>query len=224
MSEEQRGYTMVELLIAMAIFSFMSVILSVGIVRLFEIYQAGASIRVSQQAGRTIAQQISRDAQGADVVVVGNDPTGTGRYTTICLLTNQVVNNTPTLSGPMYYVYNASGHYAFNANQIGLWEKKVSLTSGATQAQLEGQCAAPADTNGAQQISTNDTSVLVLSGKDFTENLLAAKLSIASNYDLADIIAADPVTGGQCAGGSTTRYCAITNLDITAGPTGGGGP
>jgi prepilin-type N-terminal cleavage/methylation domain-containing protein len=224
MIRQQRGFTIVELLIAMAIFSFMSVILSAGIIRLFQIYEAGASIRVSQQAGRTIAEQITRDAQSADTVVVGNDPSGTGRYTTICLLTNQIVNNTPTLSGPMYYVYDSTGGSYALTDQIGLWEKKVSLTSGDTQAQLEGQCTAPTNTTGAQQVSTNDTSVIVLTGKDFTENLLAAKLSIASNYDLNNIISpVVPAAGAQCSGGSGSRYCAITNLDITAGPTGGGG-
>jgi prepilin-type N-terminal cleavage/methylation domain-containing protein len=229
MRRQQQGFTIVELLIAMAIFSIMSVILSSGIIRLFALYQSGASIRLSQQAARTIAEQVTRDAQGADVIVAGPDPSFTGRYNTLCFLTTQTTTTTTeTLSGPEYFVVDDSGGNYALTDQNDLWQMKVrekattaSQTPAQIQAQLESQCTPPGQTQQAQRVSPSDTSVITFGGSDVSGSLLSGVLSVASNNALADIVSANLTSGATCTP-STTSICAVTNLNLTAGPLGGG--
>jgi prepilin-type N-terminal cleavage/methylation domain-containing protein len=239
--KRQRGFTIVELLVAMAIFSFMSVILSAGITRLFQIYQAGTSIRASQQSAATISAKITRDVQAAQVVAVSNSYPMAGAYSSnfsaVCIL-NPVSTTTAnqTLDGSIYFVYSSSGSYSPN-DQIGVYEETglqiknvpVSAVTGLpTQGQLNNACtnAIPASTAGSTLLSTSDTSAIIFNAGFVTNNgvtLVQVLLSMAANADLANI---DPTrttstTGGYCIDGTQARYCSVTNLNIASEIRGG---
>lgn len=63
---------MVELIMAMAFFSFMMVILSIGVIQVMRIYQNNLSTRRTQQAARTIVEDVAREVRGAARIPVAN--------------------------------------------------------------------------------------------------------------------------------------------------------
>lgn len=65
----QTGFTLIELIIAMAIFSFMLLILMVGVLQIFKMYQADLSSKRSQEAARTAMDEISRDVRDSNGVM-----------------------------------------------------------------------------------------------------------------------------------------------------------
>lgn len=66
----QRGFTFIELTIAMALFSMVLISLTAGIIQLYKIYQAGLGVRNTQQVARVISDDITRvgrEAAGFEV-------------------------------------------------------------------------------------------------------------------------------------------------------------
>lgn len=57
------GFTLVELIVAMAFFSFMLAIISLGVVQVMRIYQSGVASRRTQSAARAAMEEISRDVR-----------------------------------------------------------------------------------------------------------------------------------------------------------------
>lgn len=65
------GFTLVELIVAMAFFSFMLTIISFGVVQVMRIYQSGVASRRTQQHARVALEEISRDVRSASNVPAG---------------------------------------------------------------------------------------------------------------------------------------------------------
>jgi prepilin-type N-terminal cleavage/methylation domain-containing protein len=61
----QSGFTFVELIVAMALGSMALLVLTVGIIRLFHMYQSGVAIRSTQQSARAAADIMSQDIRDA---------------------------------------------------------------------------------------------------------------------------------------------------------------
>jgi prepilin-type N-terminal cleavage/methylation domain-containing protein len=77
---KQSGYTLIELIIAMAIFSMMLVIISVGVLQLMRIYQSGISSRNTQQNARLAMEQMVRAGRSAYKAAI----TGATNNSTVC--------------------------------------------------------------------------------------------------------------------------------------------
>lgn len=68
------GFTLVELLVAMAFFSFMLLIISVGVIQVARIYQSGVAARRTQSAARAVVEDVTREVRDARrLAVVTND-------------------------------------------------------------------------------------------------------------------------------------------------------
>src|SRR5579859_2625197 len=67
-SSKCSGFTLVELIVAMAFFSFMMAIISIGFIQITHIYQAGVSSRRTQEAGRSIMEDIAREVRSASAI------------------------------------------------------------------------------------------------------------------------------------------------------------
>jgi prepilin-type N-terminal cleavage/methylation domain-containing protein len=79
--KRQDGFTLVELMMAMAIFSFMLMIITSGIIRVMHSYEAGAVSRATQQNVRLAVDDFSKAVRAsAKAVVPGGDPSR------VCLL------------------------------------------------------------------------------------------------------------------------------------------
>lgn len=57
------GFTLVELILAMALFSLVMVIVSVGIIQVMRIYQSNLATRRTQQAARLVVEDVTREVR-----------------------------------------------------------------------------------------------------------------------------------------------------------------
>lgn len=71
--KRQKGFTLVELIMALAFFSFMMAILSIGVVQIMRIYQAGVSQRRTQQAARVAMEDITREVRATTRIMVATN-------------------------------------------------------------------------------------------------------------------------------------------------------
>lgn len=93
---QQDGFTIVELVIAMTVFSAILLLVTAGLIDVMKIYRNGVARRSTQQAARVAMEDIVRTAREAYEVVTPATPAGSGSDT-ICL----------TLKGSKvgYYIY-----------------------------------------------------------------------------------------------------------------------
>jgi len=68
----QRGFTLVELTLAMAIFSFMLALISVGVLQIGRIYQSGVYSRRTQETARNIMEDIAREVRSSTNIEVAS--------------------------------------------------------------------------------------------------------------------------------------------------------
>src|SRR5437868_10299723 len=73
MKLNQLGFTLTELIIAMAIFSTMLVIVTTGFITSVRLYVAGTSARTTQDNARSIMDVITRDIRASNGVLVTAD-------------------------------------------------------------------------------------------------------------------------------------------------------
>lgn len=231
---DQKGYTLVELILAMAIFSFVAVIMSVGLIRLYKIYQSGVQIRNTQQAARFIAEKVSRDVRDRQLVVVGPAAVSAGdapNHTTVCMLNTEAKNdNSQTYGGVKYYVAATDGNYknwpaASNDGKLQLFRSAVSITAGLSAGELAAACRDALPQN-PQMVSAEDVSIVAFNGQQAGDpaagsSMLSLKLSVAAKEGQTEISGVDAAGGGSCIDGK--EYCSITNLLLAAGPEGGSG-
>ncbi|HSH31748.1 MAG TPA: prepilin-type N-terminal cleavage/methylation domain-containing protein [Candidatus Saccharimonadales bacterium] len=64
-SSQQGGFTMIELLLAMALFSFVLLLVAAGFLQVVKLYQSGLASRNTQQNARFGMEQMIRQARGA---------------------------------------------------------------------------------------------------------------------------------------------------------------
>lgn len=86
MSKHSGGFTMIELLIAMTVFSFMLMIASVAFINIVRIHQAGIASRAVAQNARLILDEIFASARQSTEAIV--PPTGLSR---VCFQTSSGV-------------------------------------------------------------------------------------------------------------------------------------
>jgi prepilin-type N-terminal cleavage/methylation domain-containing protein len=212
------GFTLVELVIAMALASMTMLVMSAGVIRLYNIYEAGNEIRNTQQAARSITEQITRQARDASFVVgITNSNVLNSR---ICIFGPVETNpaSGTQLSGTVYWVENGS----------------ISGTTKLRSAHLvQGYAAntAPTNCNGTQsnqQDLTNPGQVTIRAfggsvsptypgALPAMPDLLSFQLTIASSADLDDVQA-----DNTCKGGQGSQYCSVTAINTSVLTRGGG--
>lgn len=64
-NKKQMGFTLVELIVAMTFFSFMLVLISVGVIQIMRIYQSNLATRRTQQAARIVVEDVTREIRSA---------------------------------------------------------------------------------------------------------------------------------------------------------------
>lgn len=83
--QNNRGFTLVELMLAMALLSFVLAIVSVGFLQIGKIYQSGVASRNTQQVSRRIMEDIAREVRSATAIIV---PVNTSTDNELCLEAN----------------------------------------------------------------------------------------------------------------------------------------
>jgi prepilin-type N-terminal cleavage/methylation domain-containing protein len=86
---KQAGFTLVEIMLAMAIFTFMLLVVSLAYINIARLYSASTAARNVQQNNRFAMEQMSRVARTANKVTLSN-PDSQGSLTSICFGTSDL--------------------------------------------------------------------------------------------------------------------------------------
>jgi prepilin-type N-terminal cleavage/methylation domain-containing protein len=194
----ERGFTMVELLIAMAVFSFMMMIVTAGFVQVVKIHQSGIASRTTQQNSRLVLDAVSKDIRLAATAATANP----GQKNWLCLARGSLTQE-----------------YAVDTNG--------DLQVGTIPSQAPGVCPPPnfSDTaRGWRRL--NDPSVEVTQFAAATTAGVQTGLGTAmvtitmasrNNLDALD------TSRTRCLPGPGAQFCAVTTLSTTAQLRGGDG-
>lgn len=68
----QKGFTLVELLLATAVFSIALVAITTALIQLFKMYQSGISIRKTQHSARVISEELTVNTRAAQTIIGGS--------------------------------------------------------------------------------------------------------------------------------------------------------
>jgi prepilin-type N-terminal cleavage/methylation domain-containing protein len=239
-SNSSSGFTFVELIIAMAISSLTFLVLTIGILHLFHIYQAGLGIRATQDGARAAATEISRDTRDAIYFVRASgldDPSSIDSsakiyHDTVCLFSDAkrdgqatvggVDMDTAAASGVMYYTSLDSGRYVLSRRQVAGVRILINPANGIA-IPVTDECT-PAKNGGSTEVlSSDDVSVLKFAinrtpaGTVTTDTAKTVSISMsfsASSATASEINFAQSPNAINC---RDSQYCAITNLNTTAG-------
>jgi type II secretory pathway pseudopilin PulG len=204
------GFTLVELVLAFAIMSFMFVILTSGIVALFHIYQQGLAVRNTQQNARQIAAAMSRDGVVANSFASGSSGNSINlngwNLDAICYFNGSTAQPSSTTTGIMYWVVPSAGGI-----NVLMRRELASTNSTVCDPSLP---AAGGTTD--QVMSARDVSIVRFHVVPATAQVPEVQLQVASQYDLdnSDLTGA-PNGPAQCQLRSGSQFCAVTSLPIT---------
>lgn len=187
----QEGFSLVELTIAMAVFSFMLLIVSKGFLQVLRVQQAGVASRNTQQNARLIMEQMTREARSAFDVHI---QPGIGSTQTICMVTAGGLSE--------YYVVLVSGIPR-------LYRGTRDYNSG----YVAGVCQPPTAT---QVLSSANVKVVDLSGLVTNPVPVAGEPapipSLNMTIKLASATGQLDASGLKCDAGFNNQFCSVTSL------------
>jgi prepilin-type N-terminal cleavage/methylation domain-containing protein len=211
LDNRQAGFTLVELLLAMAIFSFMLVIMSAGVIRLIHFYQATIDVRATQQAAREVSDDLTEAARQSSLITVASVGPAYGGQpeSAICFFSDLAHNADSTITGDGTAFYaQQTGTYQWTIYQVPF----TGLTSALTGS---GTCTPPA---GGTQVTSTAVSFIRFGATTTTDNrLVELDMVIAGSSELDPVAninyTATPLP--TCIDGNND-YCSITNLQVAA--------
>jgi prepilin-type N-terminal cleavage/methylation domain-containing protein len=233
----QRGFTFVELVIAMALSSFLMIVLTSGIIQLYRIYQSGQGIRATQQNARFVAEELSRDIRDSGGFLVGasSNPTITVggapvtlHHDAICVVQSYAKTGTiPRVGLPdldaangnliLYYVKPRTGNM-FDVYRQDIGQKAISIDPATNSfAEVGGSCAPGSGSE--QRLSNDDASIAQFSVAPPTSahpELVNFTMSFVSSTAHDDEINYSDPTNVRCRDGAGSQYCSMTQLTSSA--------
>ena len=148
-SKAQKGFTLIEILIALAITGILVLVLSSIISQVITVNGLNTRIVTAQRQVQQVGFYLSKDCQQARIITVGNNPTGTGfpvvcssvdldgksRVVTYSLSNSGVVSRSETLNGAAVStlviatnINTASANTVFSFVSTGIYNLKITAT------------------------------------------------------------------------------------------------
>lgn len=208
MRGNQRGFTLVELLLATAVFSIALVAITAAIIQLFKAYQSGISIRKTQSTARVISEELTRQARAS--YAIAGDSAITNQSVCFFFPADKVqADGQDTADAARYYVNNEK---LFKIN------KKVTFSSG------NPTCDPALFTGGTEtQISDDEITIKEFKGGSSTEQMMELVMKVGTTTTLAGEIenrTGDPANPDwQCLPGY--EYCSMTTINKSVMARGG---
>lgn len=215
---EQKGFTIVELMIATAVFSTVLLLCSIAVVQVGRVYYKGIITNRTEETGRKVVEDVSQAIQfGATadwtqfMRTYTNTSTTPTRYV-LCL-------------GVVRYTYVSRDISLGNSNSTTtskhvLWKDRVSLSDRCTNPATTPDMAADTPTTGGQELLSEGMRVVKLgSGYDINTGLWSVDMSIAygDNEVFSDTSLASPTSFSQCLSGRAGgQFCSVINITTTA--------
>ena len=208
MTNNQRGFTLVELLLATAVFSIALVGITAAIIQLFKAYQSGVSIRKTQNAARVISEELTRQARAS--YAIAGDSTISNQSVCFFFPADKLQSNgQDTADAARYYVNNEK---LFKIN------KKVTFNSGSPG------CTAALFAGGTEtQVSDDEITLKEFKGGASTYRMMELVMKIGTTTTTAGEIenrsgdASNP--DWQCLPGF--EYCSMTTINKSVMARGG---
>ena len=205
--DNHQGFTLVELTMAMAVFSLMLLIVVAGVINIFHLYDGGLAMRDTQQDARSGLADIINEGHGAyQVSLASHTIPGTSiTYQSICYFEpGQVVE---------FYLASTNN----NASNVGLY--KLILPSRTTT------CPNPATNPSGQIITSAAVTILSLAatfGGPTTYTPGSPQILNINSFSVAPqtAIANNSVVGNSCRSGFV--YCTVTTLQSSVSLQGNG--
>lgn len=209
----QQGFTIVELLLAMALFSFILLAVSSGVIKLIQIYTSGVGIRNTQQFARNFSEQFTQTAR--PLGVYNTDLRGNA---TIISDTSQSI---ATSEGDQAVHQDVVCVYSSRADGFAQGTMFYTLRDGATSrfdlykttVPTDGaSCARPASTSGSQRLNPDTVSVAVFQAVT-TGSLIDLNVTAMATTGLQsdDLVKTGPYPV-NCRPQVGDQFCAITNV------------
>ncbi len=191
----QQGFTLVELIIAMAVFSFMMVIVSAGFIQVVRIHQSGIASRTTQQNARLVIDAIMKDVRQSALAATANP----GQLNWLCLARG---------SQTLEYAVDGSGN----------------LRVGAIATPASGTCPAPVFNSTWRTLNDPAVTVTQFAvtttpptQPGLGTTMVTLTLASRNNLDALD------ATKTRCLPGAGSQFCAVTTLNSGAALRGGDG-
>lgn len=195
-TKHQKGFTIIELMIATVVFSVVILVVTTGIIRLGNMYYKGITSSKVQDVSRQITNDLSSTAQMSQSVTAGS--TGPG-YTDgwFC-------------AGKVKYFYWINSRVTNGVSDQGLIAKDIGASD----------CASINDANGGKQLLGNNMRLLKFSvTPDTATGLTSISIKIAYGEDdlLPDVGGSPTLTdyaNRNCKSGiAGSSFCATAELD-----------
>ncbi len=201
---KQAGFTLVELMIALAFVAFILIFATSAVIQVMQTYNKGLALKQINQAGRTTLEYISRYLRTADPGAVNASAMSSNR---MCL-------------GGVSYVWNLYNTAPASANKYDDGSSftlvRVNDAANAMCSNASGSYPAVPKVEATEVLGSNVWVMAIT----MTQPAVGAPL-VDLSIKLA--VANDPaITSGQCAkGGTIGQFCATSDFSTTI-MTGGG--
>lgn len=199
-THNQAGFTLVELIIAMAVFSFMLTIIMVGFLGVVRTHESGVVQRNTQQNARLALDQLTKAVQQSATATHSVVTTSPSEVDKLCLT-----------SGGQNVVLEVVPHVVSSTLTVD------TLTLGTIPA---GPCVSATTYSRLTDDSVTVTQFKTsqLPPQNTSLGTVGVTLSVASAYGTADL---DSVTHTSCNPGPGSQFCAVTTMQAMAVLKGG---
>lgn len=196
----EAGFSLVELLLAMAVFSFMLLIITAGFINVVRIQQSGVASRSTQQSARLVLDSLMKDVRAASVARVRE----TGQNDALCLDTG---------GQTLEYAVDSNGD--LRVASIG----SLAASSACPVPVIDSSWRRLGDS----PVKTTQFNVVGTDPVNSGLGTVMVTLTLVARSNL-DVLNTDPVLPGtRCEPGSGAQFCSVTTLSSTASLRGGDG-
>ncbi|HVI69617.1 MAG TPA: type II secretion system protein [Magnetospirillaceae bacterium] len=200
-----QGFTLIELMIALAFVAFILIFATTAVIQVMQTYNKGIAVKQINQAGRSTLEDMSRYIRSADPAAVNTAALASSRR--VCF-------------GGVSYVWNLYNTPAASANK---YDDGSALTLTRVNDAASAMCTSTA---GAYPAVPKAQAADVLSSNVWVMALTVSQPTVA--VPLVDIsiklaVANDPtISAGQCiTGGTVGQFCATSDFSTTVIAGGG---
>lgn len=184
MKNKSAGFTIVELLLAMAFFSFILLFVTTGFIIVNRAYTKGITVKLIQDEGRKVTEDLSRKLRVASPEGISVDPSGE------CV----------EISGTSFY-WSVPIDGGDPTSPRHLYEENGSTCSGVNPANT-GAVSILDDRVGVQYIE--------IAGVSGSNSIYSIKIILSTSE--TDLITGDLSESASCTAGSGNQYCDVVTF------------
>jgi prepilin-type N-terminal cleavage/methylation domain-containing protein len=215
---QQSGFTLVELLMALALFSFVLLIITMGFIQVIHTYQAGIASRSTQQTTRFGMDDMARGVRDASTVGIALNTTGINDHP------DGIVQQTDILcafssgggANTRYYVkWNGSTKSLVKE----YFTPAINLATHTPVCNLANPIAGTLQTLSSSDLSIQDFNAEVV-GINATAPTQTVRLTLRVTSNRRDLLASPGNVGSNCKGAVGGQFCSQTVITTTVEPRG----